>query len=170
MPGRALSRNPQSRKALRGFKTIASILANPRGKGKILPSDGGRFSLGLGVSPSDHAEFPRIQRAGRKVDGSSMNMITLSKWQAEVLRDAFAMLAEKEKAPGKGDNEVDAIVLESRRRRREDAEMRRRERVLLLTSTIPTLATEDGSAAIGEDNERRRKSSDRRSGVMAFAM
>src|SRR6266480_1699114 len=114
MPDRALSRNPQSRKALRGFATIASILANPRG-GADFTFGWRAVQPGLGVSPSDHAEFSRIQRAGREVDGSSMNMITLSKWQAEVLRDAFAMLAEEEKSTAKGNNAEGATGRESSR-------------------------------------------------------
>jgi hypothetical protein len=53
--------------------------------------------LRLGDSPYLQEGLLRIERPPRKVDGQSMNTIQLSKWQAELLREAFAILAQEER-------------------------------------------------------------------------
>jgi hypothetical protein len=50
----------------------------------------------LGDSPCRQTGLPRIHPVGWRVDGQSMKMIVLSKWQAEILKDALELLAAEE--------------------------------------------------------------------------
>src|SRR5436305_14789374 len=58
----------------------------------------------LRASPRNQGGLRLLQDCSPRVDGSSMKTLSLSKWQVEILREAFAILARAQESQNRFKN------------------------------------------------------------------